>query len=32
MLDILAIVSLALLFALAILYTYGCDLLKGARR
>lgn len=31
MLDTLAIISVALLFGLSILYTQGCDRLKGPR-
>ncbi len=32
MLDFIALVSFALLFGLAVLYTRGCDRLKGTRR
>ena len=32
MLDLAAVLSIALLFTLAAMYTRGCDLLKGARR
>lgn len=31
MLDVIAIVALAILFGLAVAYTHGCDRLKGAR-
>ncbi len=31
MLDLLAVVSLTLLYGLAVLYTHGCDRLKGPR-
>ncbi len=31
MLDLLAVVSLLLLFGLSMLYTRGCDRLKGPR-
>jgi hypothetical protein len=31
MLDVVAVVTLALLFGLAVLYTHGCDRLKGVR-
>ena len=31
MLDFVAVVSIPLLFFLAVAYTHGCDRLKGAR-
>lgn len=31
MLDLVAIVSLALVFGLAVIYVRGCDRLKGSR-
>ncbi len=31
MLDVVAVVALALLFGLAVAYTHGCDRLKGVR-
>lgn len=31
MLDVLATISIAILFGLAVLYTLGCDRLKGPR-
>lgn len=31
MLDLVAIAALVLLFGLAVLYTHGCDRLKGVR-
>lgn len=31
MLDVVAVVSLVLLFGLSLLYTHGCDRLKGTR-
>ncbi len=32
MIDIVAVLSLVVLFGLAVLYTRGCDHLKGSRR
>ncbi len=32
MLDIVAVVSVVLLFGLAVAYTHGCDRLRGERR
>jgi hypothetical protein len=31
MLDVVAIAALALFFGLAVLYTHGCDRLRGVR-
>jgi hypothetical protein len=31
MLDVVAIVALTFLFGLAVVYTHGCDRLKGTR-
>lgn len=31
MLDVVAIVAIALLFGLSVAYTHGCDRLKGVR-
>lgn len=31
MLDVVAIVALAILFGMAVAYTHGCDRLKGVR-
>ena len=31
MLDVFAVISLAAMFALGIVYVHGCDRLKGAR-
>lgn len=32
MADLIALVTLAILFPLSLLYVSGCDLLKGSRR
>lgn len=31
MLDVVAVAALAIFFGLAVLYTHGCDRLKGGR-